>query len=44
MSETDIELQKLALLKQKAAKMDAEPTPDVLATFGNQVVLELRLI
>ncbi len=41
MPETDIELQKLEVLKKVAAK---DPTPDALTTFGNQVVLEMRLI
>lgn len=44
MSEKDIELQKLEVLKKMAAKVDAEPTPDTLTAFGNQVVLEIRLI
>lgn len=43
-SETDIELQKLEVLKTMAAKVDAEPTQDALTAFGNQVVLELRQI
>ncbi|KAF4100131.1 hypothetical protein G5714_018327 [Onychostoma macrolepis] len=44
MSETDIELRKLEVLKKMAAKVDAEPTPDALTAFGNQVVLDMRLI
>ncbi|KAF4114019.1 hypothetical protein G5714_004242 [Onychostoma macrolepis] len=44
MSETDIELQKLEVLKKLAAKVDAEQTPDALTAFGNQVALEMRQI
>ncbi|XP_062861167.1 uncharacterized protein LOC134323555 [Trichomycterus rosablanca] len=43
-SEADVELQKLVVLKQMAAKVDADSTPDVFTTFGNQVALELRQI
>jgi len=44
MPETDVELQKLEVLKRMAAKVDVQPTPDALTAFGNQVVLELRQI
>ncbi len=37
-------LQKLEVLKKLAAKVDAEPTQDALTAFGNQVLLEMRLI
>lgn len=40
----DVELQKLAVLKQMAAKVEADPTPDAFTTFGNQVASELRLL
>lgn len=43
-SENDIELQKLVVLKQMASKVEADSTPDVFTTFGNQVASELRLI
>ena len=39
----DIELQKLLVLKQMAAKVDADQA-DGFTTFGNQVASELRLI
>ncbi|XP_062239063.1 uncharacterized protein wu:fb74b10 [Platichthys flesus] len=39
----DIELQKLLVLKQMAAKVDADHA-DGFTTFGNQVASELRLI
>lgn len=40
----DVELQKLAVLKEMAAKVEVDPTPDAFTTFGNQVVAELRLL
>lgn len=43
-SEKDIELMKLAFLKQMAARIDADPTPDAFTAFGNQVAAELRQI
>jgi len=41
---SDVELQKLALLKEMVAKVEVAPTPDAFTTFGNQVVAELRLL
>ncbi len=40
----DVELQKLDVLKQMAAKVEVDPTPDAFTTFGNQVASELRLL
>jgi len=41
---SDVELQKLAVLKEMAAKVEVDPTPDAFTTFGNQVAAELRLL
>lgn len=43
-SVSDVELQKLEALKQQAAKVEADPTPDAFTTYGNQVATELRLL
>lgn len=43
-SVSDVELQKLAVLKEMAAKIEVDPTPDAFTTFGNQVAAELRLL
>lgn len=40
---SDIELQKLAVLKQMAANVEVDPTPNAFTTFGNQVAAELSL-
>lgn len=41
-SEPDIELQKLVVLAQEASNVTADPTPDALTAFGNQVAAELK--
>ncbi|XP_048838557.1 uncharacterized protein wu:fb74b10 [Brienomyrus brachyistius] len=41
-SESGIEQQRLFVLKQMAAKFDADPVPDALTTFGNHVACEIR--
>ncbi|KTG01486.1 hypothetical protein cypCar_00016772 [Cyprinus carpio] len=43
-SESDIELQKLEVLKQMSAKVLEHPSPDAAAVFSSQVALEYRLL
>ncbi|KAI2649408.1 hypothetical protein ROHU_014990 [Labeo rohita] len=43
-SESDIELQKLEVLKQMSAKVLENPTPDAAAVFASQVAMEYRLL
>ncbi|XP_016295371.1 uncharacterized protein LOC107653215 [Sinocyclocheilus anshuiensis] len=43
-SESDIELQKLEVLKQMSAKVLEHPSPDAAAVFSSQVAMEYRLL